>query len=258
VGAVREIRAATLDDVAAIRSILAEHGNDGPIVTADVVGPYVRHLITAHRALVTEEGGEVVAFGAVVDAGVSTHLADLFVRSSRLGQGIGRPLLDALFGQAAPRTTFASDDPRALPVYVRAGMAPLWVSLYLEGQATTVPPPPRSLDLAAAGPAALASLEREWTGHDRSADHAHWASQPDADSFVVAVDGEPVVLAHARTRQASATRVVDRLVVRPGSDPLAPTLAAIRRAGRDGPVLASIQGPSLVDPARLIPNGGML
>ena len=44
--------AATLDDLPAIRAILAAHGNDGPVVIADIVGPYVRHLIARGRARV--------------------------------------------------------------------------------------------------------------------------------------------------------------------------------------------------------------
>jgi GNAT superfamily N-acetyltransferase len=278
-----EIRDATLDDVPAIRAILAAHGNDGPVTTVDVVGPYVRHLVVHHRALVTWHGDAVVAFGAVVDAGVAIHLADLFVRPDRLGEGIGRPLLTALFGDAPRRTTFASDDPRALPLYVRAGLAALWVSLYVEGLSTVIPESPPGLDLEAADPTRLAALELAWTGVDRALDHALWGSMAEADSFVVADRGEPVAIAHARARQASPVRAMDRLVVRPGADPVGPTLAAFRRAGRGGSVMAAVQGPSpvvralldvgflvtdrdqymaseagLVDPARLIPNPGML
>ena len=277
------IRTATPDDIPAIRSILAAHGNDGPVVTVDIVGPYVAHLVGRHRAMVSESADGVVAFGAAVDAGVAVHLADLFVRPDLLGHGIGRPLLAAVFGEAARRTTFASDDPRALPLYVRAGMLPLCVSLYVEGASAALPAATAGMHLAAADPNELAGLELAWTGVDRSIDHAFWASQAEADSFVVTDRGGPVAIAHARARQASAVRVIDRLVVRPGADPVAPTLAALRRAGRGDAVMAVLMGPSpvlralldlgfqvtdrdqymasepgLVDPARLLPNPGML
>ena len=277
------IRQATAHDIPAIRSILAAHGNDGPVTTVDIVGPYVAHVVAHHRAMVSEANGAVVAYGAVVDAGVAAHLADLFVRPDLLGRGIGRPLLTAVFADAARRTTFASDDPRALPIYVRAGMAPMWVSLYVEGTARTIPPSPVGIELASAGPEELATLELAWTGVDRRIDHVFWASQAAADSFIVTEHGDPVAIVHARARQVSPVRVIDRLLVRPGADPVAPTLAAMRRAGGSGAVMATIQGPSpvlrtlldagfvctdrdqymasepgLVDPARLIPNGGML
>ena len=117
------------------------------------------------------------------------------------------------------------------------------------------------------------------------ADWRHWAAQSAADTFAV-LDGEIVVgIANARARQASPVRVLNRLVVHPDAavDPVAVTTAALARAGREGIVLASVQGPSpvlrplldlgfriadrdqflasdpdLVDPARLIPNPGML
>ena len=107
-----------------------------------------------------------------------------------------------------------------------------------------------------------------------------------ADTFVV-LDGEQRRRrsASARVRQASPVRVLNRLVVHPdaGVDPVPVTLAAL--AGRPGAasVVAAIQGPSpvlrplldlgfriadrdqfmasepdLFDPARLIPNPGML
>jgi GNAT superfamily N-acetyltransferase len=277
------IRVATPDDIPAIRAILAAHGNDGPVQFVDTVGPYVAHLVAHHRAMVSESGGEVVAFGATVDAVVAVHLADLFVRPDLLGRGIGRPLLAAVFGDAEHRTTFASSDPRALPLYVRAGMSPLWAGLYVEGASAALPPAPAGIELASAGAAELAAHELSWTGADRSVDHAFWASQGEADSFVVVEHGEVVALAHARARQASPIRVIDRLLVRPDADPVAPTLAALRRAGRGAAVMAVILGPSpvlralldlgfqvtehdqymasgpeIVDPARLVPNPGML
>ena len=77
------IRPATLDDVPDIRSILAEHGNDGPHPTIEIVGPYVRHLVTTARALVADEGGRLTAFGATLATGRGRHLTDLFVRTGR-------------------------------------------------------------------------------------------------------------------------------------------------------------------------------
>jgi GNAT superfamily N-acetyltransferase len=276
------IRPATLDDVAEIRSILAEHGNDGPHPTVDIVGPYVEHLIGTARTLVVVELDAVAAFGATVDTGRGRHLADLFVRTDRLGQGIGRPLLTALFADDWPRTTFSSDDPRALPLYLRAGMAPLWTNLYLAGAATNLPDADPDLRAASADPDRLAELERDWTGLDRSRDHAFWASQAEADPFVI-LDGADVVAGgYARARQKEPARVLDRLLILPGHDPLGPIITALHRTARGGPLLAYLPGPNpavrplleagfriedrdtfmasepdLADPARWLPNAGM-
>lgn len=277
------IRAATADDVPAIRSILAAHGNDGPVVVADIVGPYLAHLLTRGRARVATVDGVVIAFGAGVDTGASVHLADLFVDRERLGRGVGRPLLDGILEGAEHRTTFASEDERALPIYVRAGMQPWWPSLYVQGSTAELPETGRSIEAEASSGEELAALEREWTGHDRSVDHAYWASMAEVDPFVVRQDGAPAAIGYARARQAAPIRVLDRLIVHRDADPVATTIAAIRRAGRDGPVLVCVPGPhpvlrpllearlrivdrdqflasspDLVDPTRLIPNPGML
>ena len=277
-----DIRLATLDDLADIRAILVAHGNDGPIVIADIVGPYVRHLIHRGGAWVAILDEAVVGFAATIDTGRSIHLADLFVHPDRLGQGIGRPLLEAALAGAAVRTTFASEDPRALPLYVRAGMQPIWPSLYVQGPATLLPSP-GSLRTETADPGRLARLEREWTGRDRSVDHGYWAGMASSDPFVV-LDGDDVAgIGYARSRQAAAIRVVDRLVIHRDADPVATTLAAMVRAGRDGPLFVCLLGvhpalrplldagfrivdrdqfmtsdPDVLDPVRIVPNPGML
>ena len=277
------IRTATFEDVPEIRAILAEHGNDGPFTTVDIVGPYVRHLILAGRALVVDEGTRLVAFGATLPTGRGRHLSDLFVRADSLGRGIGRPLLDRLYGDDWPRTTFASDDPRAMPLYIRAGMAPRWTCLYLQGSAGDIPATRGDLTTQTADPGLLADLERTWTGADRSVDHGFWATQAGADPFVVLDAGEAVAGGYGRDRQIGAARVLDRLAVHPDHEPLGPIFAALLRAARGGDVRATLPGenpavrplleagfrledrdtymasePDLFDPARLLPNPGML
>lgn len=278
------IRAATLADLAAIRAILVLHGNDGPVIVGDVVGPYVTHLIGRGRTCVAEVDGAIVGFGAAIDAGRAVHLADLFVHPDRLGQGIGRRMLDAVLAGSQRRTTFASDDPRAMPIYVRAGMIPLWPSFYVQGAAGDIPAGPRRLATEDAGPDELAAIELSWTGHDRSADHVHWAQVAEADSFVVRDGSDVVAIGHARVRQMAPVRVANRLMIHPDADPVAPTLTALARTGRHGgEVMISLLGPNpilrplleagfrivehdqflasdpdLIDPTRLIPNSGML
>jgi GNAT superfamily N-acetyltransferase len=287
------IRPATSDDVPTIRAILAAHGNDDPPGERrgpDVVGPYVAHLLARHRGLVHESPDGVVAFGFVVDTGRSFMLADLFVRPDHLGEGIGRPLLDALFEGCTPRATFASEDPRALPLYVRAGMVPLWPSLYLRAVAAVAARAgdhgqTHGLETADADPATFPALERAWTGTGRETDHPFWASMPGADPFLVLHDDGPVALGYGRDRQTGPdARALDRLVIRPGAAPIAPVLAALARAAARGATVdLCLPGPNpalrvlldlgvrvvdrdiymagpvdLVDPVRLVPNNGML
>ena len=227
-----------------MRAILTSHGEDAPPSAGhpDVVGPYLRHLVDHHRALVVDEGigtgepgGGVVAFGAVLDTGRCRMLSDLFVREDRLGRGLGRALLGDLFEDEPRRATFASADPRALPVYVRAGMTPLWVNLYLIGSPDRLPAPDPALATRAATAGECAALELAWTGADRAVDHAFSASQGEADVFVVERDGDPVAFGYARAKQVSDARALDRLLVRPDAEPIGPMLAGlVRAAGEAG------------------------
>lgn len=277
------IRPATDDDLGSIRAILAGHENDGPVVVADIVGPYMRYLISRGRTCVAEVDGEIVGFGSAADTGRSVHLADLFVHPDHLGRGLGRPLLAAVLDGDRPRTTFASEDPRALPIYVRAGMTPLWPSLYVQGAAGLLPRVGDGLTARDASADELRDLELAWTGHDRTDDHRYWATMPGADTFTIHDDGAVVAFGHARNRQLVTTRVLDRLVIHPAADPAAATIAAMARAAGAGDVLVCLLGPhpalrplldagfhvvdrdqfmasdrDLVDPERLVPSPGLL
>ena len=248
------IRAATSEDIPSIRVILAAHGNDDPagqLRGPDVMGPYLAHLLAHHRAMVSEAPGMgVVAFGAVADVGFAWHLADLFVAPNHLGEGIGRPMLAAMFGDRWPRTTFASDDPRALPSYVRAGMTARWVTLYVSGgpdeaRRAGVDPRAAAVEVVDGDPAEMAALELAWTGADRTRDHELWTVWPGADPFVVRDARGPVAVGYGRDRQTGpAARAVDRLVVRPGAEPVGPVLAAVERCMAAGATMdVTVPGP---------------
>ena len=280
------IRPASPDDIPVIRAILALHDNDGPVAHggADVVGPYVAHLVRHHRVLLTVDEGRAVAFGAVVDTGRVVQLADLFVVPDRLGQGLGRTLLAALFGEAPRRTTFASDDPRALPLYVRAGLMPLWPNLYLAGDAGLLRDAPATPAVRDGSAQEASALELSWTGVARAVDHAFWATEAaSADPFTIEDASGPVAFGYGRARQVSDARALGRMLVRPGADAVAPVLAALRRIARRGPLALCLLGPNpalpvllglgfrivdrdqfmasepgLIDPERLFPNPGML
>src|SRR5207253_11514399 len=111
----------------------------------------------------------------------------------------------------------------------------------------------------------------------------YWWPMAGSEPFAV-IGGEAVAgIGYARSRQAAAIRVVDRLLIRPGADPVRTTLAAMVRAGHGGPVFACFLGahpavvpllglgfrivdrdqfmtsaPDVLDPARCLPNPGML
>jgi len=127
---------------------------------------------------VAEEEGELVGYAAsFVREGVM-FLADLFVVPARQLHGIGTALLtQALEHPAATRCTMSSLDPRALALYVRAGMRPRWPHLQLAADApdlAALPGKDVSVEPAAVGDPAFAALDARIGGRARPEDHAFW------------------------------------------------------------------------------------
>ena len=241
------IRPASGADLEAIEVVLLAH-DEGPAgeppVPQGAYHRYFRHLLARGTVVVAEVGTSIVGFGASVDTGRAVHLADLFVLPEAMGEGIGRSLVEAVYPEGRPRTTFASDDPRAMHLYVGLGMTPLWPNFYLTGSASRVPPP----DAVAAVDVAweeVAALELAWTGVDRSADYRLWNERPGDRWFIVWRGDEPLAAGDSRPRIRGTGRWLHRLIPGPGTDPTASILAALRHsAGDDGVIGACVMGPN--------------
>jgi GNAT superfamily N-acetyltransferase len=229
------IRPATDADIAAMIAIHDANDSPPPDAPAAVPGAresYFHHLLARARVLVADGGGDVVGFGAAVDTGRARHLADLFTVPDRAGDRIGGRLLEELFEDRWPRTTFASDDPRAMRLYVGAGMRPYWPNFYMVGDARRLPGPD-GLVVATASAGEVARIEAGWTGIDRSADHELWAARAGDRPIVVrARDGGPVAVGHSRPQMRGAGRWLERVSVAPDAESAGPIVAAFR-AGAD-------------------------
>lgn len=233
------IRPATTADLPTIADIFA--ANDEPVTTHTGETPYLDSLLAIARVLVAERDGAIAGFGAVVPVGPISHLADLFVRPASHGTGVGKALLAELYGEAWPRTTFSSDDPRALPLYVRSGVQPGWPNLYLLAEAPRVP----STSLAA-GPGSVhvcAALELAATGRDRAA--IQWTrGRPGSEQVVLSdATGRTSGFAIVRERWRGPGRAVDRVVPAPDADPVEVVLAAIGSQSDGRPVQATSPVP---------------
>ncbi|HEU0234916.1 MAG TPA: GNAT family N-acetyltransferase [Candidatus Limnocylindrales bacterium] len=281
------LRMATSVDVPALERVMLATETPPPGEPETPPGaqePYLAHLVARGHVMLAELGGAVAGFGATVDTGRAIHLADLFVLPELHGRGIGGRLLAAVFGDAPRRTTFASDDPRALPLYVRAGMRALWPCLYVAGDPGRVAAAPAEYAAEEIGLSLMGRLERGWTGVDREPDLPYWASIPEAQAFAVERAGVPVATGLWRRRIRGVGHWLDHLQVAPAADPLPALLAAFRYGARLGergggcvPGPSPIVGPLLeagfrvvdrdtfmasdprvVDPEREIVNTGML
>ena len=238
------VRTASSAEMPVILAIWAANGDTIPEGGVDLLTPYLAHLMSTGRVMVAADDEGVIGFGAVVERAGVIHLADLFVLPDRFGKGIGGRLLHRLFANAVGRTTFASSDPRAVPLYVRSGMTPYWPNLYLEVDSTGLPPDSPRLACDPVGPDTMAELEERWLGTANAEDHRFWAALAEARPFVVVEAGRPVAAVHARIRRTGRDRWINRLVLAPGVDPSAVLVAAYRHAGEGGRIGSCLPGPS--------------
>jgi len=125
------IRQAEADDLPAIRALAGRYGLLGEWPSRP---DWLDHLLGAGGLWIArEDGAGIAGFCGIADDGGVVHLTDLFVDPDALGHGTGKALLAAAFPSGGVRTTLASGDPRALPLYARTGLRPLAPMLYLKG-----------------------------------------------------------------------------------------------------------------------------
>jgi len=232
-----DVRPATEDDGAGIAAVRDAIGGQHDDSGSDA--GYRAHLLEHGRLFVAVRGGEVAGFGASRDIGGHRLLSDLFVRPDLHGSGVGGALLAAVLDGADLRFTFSSTDPRALPLYARAGMRALWPLLYLRGAApATGQGAPVDVDAAPADE--VAAVEQGITGVDRLIEHRYWAARRGATAAIVSVSGRAVGAA-SFVRRGDECRV-EHLAVEDGVDAGAVVAAIVERSG--APVLrAFVPGP---------------
>ena len=215
---------------------------------ADVVGPYLRHLIAAGGARVAVEDGAVVGFGATIDTGRgrSTSPTCSSGRTASARGSAGR-CSTALFGDAgrgrrSPRTIRGRCRSTSGPGWRRSGPA----CTSRDRPAGCRPPTGGADDEPARPPTSWRSSSGRGPAHDRSVDHGllgdaarrrplrrpRWRRRSSPIGIRPGPAGGPV-------------RVLDpaRRPPRRRVDPVGPIFAALRRAGRGGEVLAAHPGP---------------
>ena len=199
------VRRATTSDLAAVASVSLATGQPAVESGAD---PRYAGLLLEHGIVVVAEqdDGHIVGWGATWRTPVGEVLSDLFVDPRRQGQGVGARILRTLWPdpEVPGRFTFSSQYASALPLYVRAGLRPVWPLLYLTGD-------PRRLPVSATVRARLVSPD-EAAATDarltrrtvRAAEYRYWAGAPSGTAVVVhegnrllaAGAGRPAELAH--------------------------------------------------------------
>ena len=174
------IRKATQADLPRVGEIWYEAAIEGeahPPSFRGIPSLYAHELAT-EELFVLERNQEVVAYGAVVNRGSIAFLADLFVAATHRSAGLGQRLLRAVLPTDGRLCcTVASNDPRALPLYVRSGMRPCWPQLTLRGVAEELGPlSTASIEAIEADPddADWLRWDTEISGRPRPEDRNYW------------------------------------------------------------------------------------
>ncbi|MFT4039741.1 MAG: GNAT family N-acetyltransferase [Thermomicrobiales bacterium] len=183
------------------------------------VPPIFAHLL-AHGTLLVAEGDEgIVGFGGTVDRSGMLFLTDLFVDPALQARGVGQVLLDALLPASRRwRCTLASEDPRAIASYARAGMTPRWPNYNLVADSAALAALPRrpqaTLRPADLRDDDLQTMDHLTGGRFRPEDLAFFAEQHDADAFWV-IHGQFQKGCAVVRRDAAAGPRADTLTIGP-------------------------------------------
>jgi GNAT superfamily N-acetyltransferase len=282
------VRLATADDIPAVAAVLDASGETS--TWPDLPGwPYIEHLVARSRVLVAIDGDEVIGMAGSMTIGRPDvrFLSDLFVHPERQDHGAGRALLAAAFDDSSERMTFSSADPRALAMYIRAGLRPWWPCLYLEVPGDALASGAASdhaFTAEQADPVVTARWSETWTDMDRSADFAHYAGLPEGRGHVIREGDEAAAVVWSNRRRTRPDRAMDHISIAPGADARRAPLAALRAAIESADsIVVTIPGPhpatpwlldrgarildrdtycatdpALLDPERILPNPGFL
>ena len=94
---------------------------------------YLSHVLQTGTLYVAEEDGRILGFAGAITRGNISFLTDLFVLPASQSGKLGKTLLQAVLPQDnLIHCTLSSSDPRALALYIRAGMRPWWPHFALE------------------------------------------------------------------------------------------------------------------------------
>lgn len=266
-----------LDSVfrAAIGDLFHRHAFEPPNPPPEAFAAQHRHLLRhdRERCFTAERHGRIVAFAAALVRGDAWFLSALFVEPGEQGRGLGRALLDCVWGDEPRRRLTLADSiqPVSNGLYARRGLVPTAPVLSLVG-APLPGDEPAGLEPAEPAAEALAALDAAAYGFDRTVDHAHWqevghatlwlrAGEPAAYSYVVGgawigpvagVDGASAAAA-LRAELARATSRVRVLVPGTSRELVETALAAGLRIG--GPPALLLTSPEAPVPRTLVLSG---
>jgi GNAT superfamily N-acetyltransferase len=163
---------------------------------------YLRHVLQTGTLYVAEQDGKVLAYAGAITRGTISFLTDLFVWPSHQSCQLGKTLLHTVLSQdELVHCTVSSTDPRALALYIRAGMRPQWPYFALRlGKPTHTWDLVPDIEVVEADPADpdLIHWDTQISGRPRSVDHLYWVREERAVPFWLRRQGQAVGYGYIR------------------------------------------------------------
>jgi GNAT superfamily N-acetyltransferase len=218
------IRPATADDLARIHLVwyLTETvGGPSPWGFSSEPHPWLNHVLRTGTLLVAERDSRIIGFAGVIARGELVFLTDLFVAPEIQSYGVGGALLDAILPRdGRTLATIGSSDPRALALYIRAGMTPEWPDFQIDVE------PERwrmaNVDLggvhmieATPMDAELLRWDAEIGGRWRPEEHRYWLEECAGTAFWFQRGGERIGYGYVRLAPETPLQPADSAVVGP-------------------------------------------
>jgi ribosomal protein S18 acetylase RimI-like enzyme len=250
------LRPALPVDLAAAFAIYADYEFGATASAAERTVPgYLAHLLDHGRVLVAEQGGRIAGFAGLAARDGVAFLSDLFVRPDAQSGALGGALLRAILPEDGVCCTCSTSDPRALALYIRAGMRPCWPQYLLhygadgrrEDANTFLASGYEIVESDATDPD-FATWEAEIGGRQRRDDLSFWAAAQGGQFIWFrrggATVGYAVIRLHGGTVTHPAAITLGPLGVREQRDALPCVLAAVTWArGRGEELCLMIPGP---------------
>lgn len=253
-----EIRDAKASDLPSVYRVFLEDElkNEAVLPSISQVPMFLTHELRSGHMVVCEEEGEIAGFATTITRGEVVYLAELFMRSDRQSGGVGKLLLQrVLQGATNGVCTLGSTDPRAMALYIRAGMRPLWPNLWLRRELTTGTTPVLEnlgvvVEQAIVNDPELIEWDREASKRFRPMDHRYWI-ETNAIPFWFVRNHERIGYGYLQTRNESAIWSQDAVTIGPlgaksPEDAATCLIAAVDEASqRSHIVRVAVPGPHL-------------
>jgi GNAT superfamily N-acetyltransferase len=255
-------RAAVAADIPQLYDIwYANEVGDDPDPPPRNIPAVIEHELATGEIVVAEQDGKLVGFASVIVRGAIAFLAECFVRAEARSGGVGRQLVQQLLPRAGLIScTLSSTDPRALALYVRAGMRPAWPNFCLLAEAAQLNHlSDGGIEVveALAGDPALVEWDTQIAGRHRPEDHAYWLGPARARPLWFFRDGALIGYGYAQAHSLEALWHPSAITLGPigahnPADAQACALAAARWARQRSEIVRiTVPGPHAALPTLL-------